>query len=120
MSFGRSPAIVKRASRSAHPPPGPPERAGRPGAGRQLTAPRRGAPVAGRLESPPSGGGGCQLQWQWPFSLGRRTGSLVDRGQRVVSGATGMLMDRVVETGALERVLAAVRDGLSGVLVLRG
>jgi len=31
-----------------------------------------------------------------------------------------MLMDRVVETGALERVLAAVRDGLSGVLVLRG
>jgi hypothetical protein len=29
-------------------------------------------------------------------------------------------MDRVVETGSLERVLAAVRDGLSGVLVLRG
>ena len=31
-----------------------------------------------------------------------------------------MLMDRVVEIAALERVLAAVRDGLSGVLVLRG
>jgi len=31
-----------------------------------------------------------------------------------------MLMDRVVETGALDRLLAAVRDGLSGVLVLRG
>ena len=31
-----------------------------------------------------------------------------------------MLTDRVVEIAALERVLAAVRDGLSGVLVLRG
>ena len=34
--------------------------------------------------------------------------------------AIGALLDRVVETGALEGVLAAVRDGLSGVLVLRG
>ena len=31
-----------------------------------------------------------------------------------------MWMDRVVETGALEGVLAAVRDGLSRMLVLRG
>jgi SAM-dependent methyltransferase len=30
------------------------------------------------------------------------------------------LLDRAVETGALEGVLAAVRDGLSGVLMLRG
>jgi predicted ATPase len=30
------------------------------------------------------------------------------------------LLDRTAETGALEGVLAAVRDGLSGVLVLRG
>ena len=32
----------------------------------------------------------------------------------------GALLDRVVETAALGSVLAAVRDGLSGVLVLRG
>src|SRR4029077_18364967 len=32
----------------------------------------------------------------------------------------GALLDRVAETAALEEVLAAVRDGLSGVLVLRG
>ena len=31
-----------------------------------------------------------------------------------------MLVDRVAEAGALDRMLAAVRDGLSGVLVLRG
>ncbi len=31
-----------------------------------------------------------------------------------------MLVDRTEETGALAGVLAAVRDGLSGVLVLRG
>ncbi len=52
------------------------------------------------------------------WAAGPAASSIVAR--RVVSGATGMLMDRVVETGALERVLAAVRDGLSGVLVLRG
>src|SRR5689334_7806552 len=34
--------------------------------------------------------------------------------------AMGALLDRVAETAALEGVLAAVRDGLSGVLVLRG
>ena len=32
----------------------------------------------------------------------------------------GMLVGRTKELGALEDVLAAVRDGLSGVLVLRG
>ena len=31
-----------------------------------------------------------------------------------------MLVDRTEETSALEGVLAVVRDGLSGVLVLRG
>jgi predicted ATP-dependent serine protease len=31
-----------------------------------------------------------------------------------------MLVDRVVEADALERLLATVDDGLSGVLVLRG
>ena len=31
-----------------------------------------------------------------------------------------MLVDRVAEAGALDRMLAAVHDGLSGVLVLRG
>ena len=31
-----------------------------------------------------------------------------------------MLVDRIEETSALEGVLAVVRDGLSGVLVLRG
>jgi hypothetical protein len=35
-------------------------------------------------------------------------------------GAVGMLMDRVAEAGMLEPLLASVRDGLSGVLVLRG
>jgi DNA-binding CsgD family transcriptional regulator len=34
--------------------------------------------------------------------------------------AIGMLVGRAKETGALDDVLAAVRDGLSGVLVLRG
>jgi hypothetical protein len=34
--------------------------------------------------------------------------------------AIGALLDRVVETATLGAVLAAVRDGLSGVLVLRG
>ena len=34
--------------------------------------------------------------------------------------AISALLDRAVETGALEDVLAAVRDGLSGVLMLRG
>jgi hypothetical protein len=34
--------------------------------------------------------------------------------------AISALLDRAVETGALEGVQAAVRDGLSGVLVLRG
>ena len=34
--------------------------------------------------------------------------------------AIGALLDRVAETAALGGVLAAVRDGLSGVLVLRG
>ena len=32
----------------------------------------------------------------------------------------GALLDRAAETAAVEGVLAAVRDGLSGVLVLRG
>src|SRR6476660_2748667 len=32
----------------------------------------------------------------------------------------GALLDRAAETAALEGVLAAARDGLSGVLVLRG
>ena len=34
--------------------------------------------------------------------------------------AIGMLVGRAKEVGALEDVLAAVRGGLSGVLVLRG
>jgi hypothetical protein len=34
--------------------------------------------------------------------------------------AISALLDRAAETGALEGVLAAVRDGLSGVLMLRG
>ena len=34
--------------------------------------------------------------------------------------AISELLDRAAETGALEGVQAAVRDGLSGVLVLRG
>jgi AAA ATPase-like protein len=34
--------------------------------------------------------------------------------------AMSMLLDRTAETGAVHGVLAAVRDGLSGVLVLRG
>src|SRR5215472_10344995 len=37
-----------------------------------------------------------------------------------VGWAVGVLLDRVAESAALEGVLGAVRDGLSGVLVVRG
>jgi len=48
-------------------------------------------------------------------------GSFVRSGQGAEEGrAISALLDRAVETGALESVLATVRDGLSGVLVLRG
>ena len=47
-------------------------------------------------------------------------GSLVARSEVEEGGAIVTLVGRSTETGALERVLAAVRDGLSGVLVVRG
>src|SRR5262249_42567264 len=50
------------------------------------------------------------------YGLGR--GGLV--WSRRGGGAISELLDRTAETAAVERVLAAVRDGLSGVLVLRG
>src|SRR6516225_7921978 len=55
------------------------------------------------------------------FSRGYRLGQLRSLRPGAEEGrAISSLLDRAVETGALEDVLAAVRDGLSGVLVLRG
>ena len=54
-----------------------------------------------------------RAQSSGPGSLSFRPGAEEGR-------AISALLDRTVETGALEGVLAAVRDGLSGVLVLRG
>src|SRR5882672_6737927 len=50
----------------------------------------------------------------------RTPASTVARTSDHGTEAIGMLMGRTKEAGALEDVLAAVRDGLSGVLVLRG
>src|ERR1700750_1449614 len=55
------------------------------------------------------------------FSRGYRLGQLRSFPPGTEEGrAISALLDRAVETGALEGVLAAVRDGLSGVLMLRG
>ena len=55
------------------------------------------------------------------FRVGGRAGVawLVAAGGRE-GWAMGALLDRAAEAAAVEGVLAAVRDGLSGVLVLRG
>src|SRR5262252_966151 len=62
----------------------------------------------------------------WVMMFVRRLGGWPGRGglagcRRAVEGwAMSALLDRAEETAALEGVLAAARDGLSGVLVLRG
>src|SRR6185437_6295518 len=67
-------------------------------------------------------GGGVGDDVPAPLSgLGGRAGvaRLVAGGGRE-GWAMGALLDRAAEAAAVEGVLAAVRDGLSGVLVLRG
>src|SRR5215831_21065357 len=84
------------------------------------SAPRRGGPQS------TCGHAGCRGQvWDMMF-LRRLSGGGWPAGvARLVAGgregwAMSALLDRTAESAALEEVLGAVRDGLSGVLVLRG